>query len=305
MGLATINDLLTEPKDRVALYRTWAYGLGEMYEDFVRKDDDDVRFEAGWHGAKARAAGIHASEMSGECRRQVWYSLMGEQREDKELDPFWKKRFRIGHMYHAMMQEDWRRLCAKSNGRLTFESEVRIAPELQEIAAQYDIQSSSDGVICFHEYEGGPAVLRVGLEIKTESPDQFKDLKEPKLMHLRQTCVYMKCLDLPMMYTQYVNKGNQNIVPSKPPFVFSFDFDLWNQLEAETNDVIGFAIRNEEPPRKESMGCEFCGYSWVCQPEVLKKKARREAGKKARAVQQKRLRVIGVGGIRVPKGLNK
>lgn len=303
MGLVSINDLITLPSDLLALYRVYASDIGEMYETFVREDDDDVSFVAGWHGAKARAAGLHASEMSGDCRRQVWYSLMGEQREDKGLDPFWKKRFRIGHMYHNMIQEDLRRMCEKSRGFLSFESEVRIAPELQAIAKQYDIQSSSDGVINFHDFPDGPPVLRLGLEIKTESPDQFKDLKKPKDMHLRQTCVYMKCLDVPMMWTMYVNKGNQNIVPSKDPFLFSFDFDLWNKIETETKEVIHLATINEMPPRCESIGCEFCGYSWTCGPEILKKKAKREEGKKARAKQQKRLRTVGVGGIRTPKGI--
>ena len=250
MGLVTIRDLLTQPKDLIALYRTWAYDLGDMYDNFVKSDEDDVSFEVGWHGAKARSSGIHASELSGECRRTVWYSLRGETRSDQELDPFWKKKFRVGHVYHAMVQEDWRRLCEKSDGMLTFEREARIAPELSAIAEQYDIQSSCDGIINFHDRPGEPPILRVALEIKTESPDQFKDLKAPKPQHLRQTCVYMKCLDVPLCYTQYINKGTQNIVPSKPPWVFSFDFDLWNKIEGEAKQVIHLATINELSPRK-------------------------------------------------------
>lgn len=302
MGLVTINDLLTEPSDRAALYRAWAYDVGVMYDEFIKKDDEDVSFVVGWHGAKARTSGIHASELSGECQRPVWYSLKGEQRCDQELDPFWKKKFRVGHVYHAMVQEDWRRMCEKSGGMLTFESEVRISPELSAIAEQYDIQSSCDGRINFHDFPGGPPVMRMGIEIKTESPDQFKELKEPKLQHRRQTCVYMKCLDVPLMYTQYINKGTQNIVPSKPPWVFSFDFNLWNEIEAEAKEVIHLATINELPPRKEGIWCEFCGYNQVCGPQVLEKKAKREEGKKARDARNKRIRTIGVGGIRMPKG---
>ena len=302
MGLVTIKDLITGPPDMNALYRAWAYDVGTMYDEFVKKDDEDVSFQVGWHGAKARAAGIHASELSGECQRPVWYSLKGEQRADQELDPFWKKKFRVGHVYHAMVQEDWRRMCEKSGGMLTFESEVRIAPELSAIAKQYDIQSSCDGRINFHDFPGGPPVMRMGIEIKTESPDQFRDLKEPKLQHRRQTCVYMKCLDVPLMYTQYINKGTQNIVPSKPPWVFSFDFDLWNKIEAEAKQVIHLATINQIPPRTEGIWCEFCGYNQICGPEVLVRKAKREEGKKARDARNKRIRTVGVGGIRMPKG---
>lgn len=303
MGLVTISDLLTEPKDLIAKYRTWAYDVGEMYDNFIKTDEEDVSFEVGWHGAKARSAGIHASELSGECRRPVWYSLQGTARSDIDLDPFWKKKFRVGHVYHAMVQEDWRRLCEKSNGMLTFESEVRISPDLRGVAEQYDIQSSCDGRICFHDFPGGPAVMRMGIEIKTESPDQFKDLKEPKLQHRRQTCVYMRCLDVPLMYTQYINKGTQNIVPSKPPWIFSFDFNLWNEIEQEAKQVIHLATINELPPRKEGIWCEFCGYNQTCQPSTLTKKAKRDAGRKKRAEQQKRIRIVGAGGIRVPKGI--
>lgn len=301
MGLVTINDLLNQPAEVIAKYFMWAGDLGDMYEYFIRDDEGDVAFVAGWHGAKARASGVHASEMSSKCRRPVWYSLTQTERHDSNLDPFWKKRFRIGHMYHAMVQEDWRRICEKSGGLMSFEREVKIAPELQKIAAQYDIQSSCDGVITFRDYPWGPAVMRVGLEIKTESPDQFKDLKTPKEQHERQTCVYMRCLDVPLLWTMYINKGNQNIVPSKAPFLFQFNFRLWGEIEQETKEVIHLATINQIPDRVEGIGCEFCGFSWICQPEHMKRKERRDKGRKDRAEQHKRLKRIGNGGIRVPK----
>ena len=231
MGLVTIADLHNQPSDIVAKYTAWASDIGEMYEKFILEDDEDVAFVAGWHGAKGRSSGIHASEMSGKCRRPVWYSLTGVQRQDAKIDPFWKKRFRIGHMYHAMVQDDLRRMCEKSGGLMSFEREVKINPSLQAIAAQYDIQSSSDGIITFRDFPWGPAVMRIGLEIKTESPDQFKELKTVKEQHQRQTCVYMRCLDVPLLWTMYINKGNQNIVPSKPPYLFTFDFRLWGEIE--------------------------------------------------------------------------
>lgn len=303
MPLVTISDLFTQPNDIVAKYMSWASDLGMMYENFIKQDDEDVAFITSWHGAKARSGGIHASEISGGCRRPVWYSITGVQRQDNNLDPFWKKRFRIGHAYHAMVQEDWRRICEKSNGLMSFEKEVRIDPSLQLIAAEYDIHSSCDGVIIFRDQPWGEAVLRIGLEIKTMSPRQFEDLKKPKLEHDRQTCVYMKCLNVPVLWTMYINKGNQNVHSSKPPYLFTFDHNLWNSIEGETKEVIHLATINEIPKRTESIVCQFCGYSWTCQPNSLERKAKREAAIQQRTIMQKRLKRIGTGGIRVPKNI--
>src|SRR6478735_2999684 len=290
MSLVTINDLISQPPEILAKYMMWAGDLLDMYENFVRDDDADVSFTAGWNGAKSRSDGIHASEMSGECRRPVYYSLKKVERVDKELDPFWKKRFRGGHVYHAMVQEDWRRLCESSGGLMSFEREVRIDPKLQLIAEQYNIKSSCDGVITFRDQPWGAAVMRIALEIKTESPDQFAKLNEPKLQHRRQTCVYMRCLDTPICWTQYINKGNQNIKPSKHPFLFSFDHRLWGEIENETKDVIRLATINEVPPRVEGVSCEFCGFSEVCKPAYLAKAKARANAKVQRAATQKRLR---------------
>lgn len=290
MYLASINGMLEETAERIANFTAMASDLSDLYDVFIRSDEDDVSFIAGWNSTKGRSDGIHASEMSSDCRRPVYYSMKGVQRTDKELDPFWKKRFRVGHTYHAMVQEDWRRLCEKSGGMMRFEREVRIDPSLQKIAQEYNIKSSCDGVISFCDVPHGPAIIRVALEIKTESPAEFEKLKEPKMQHRRQTCVYMKCLDTPLCYTQYVNKGNQNIKPSKHPYLFQFDFDLWGKIEQETKDVTRLVAINEVPPRVEGLGCEFCGFSNTCQPEYLEKKKKREAGKKAREVMQTRVR---------------
>lgn len=290
MGLVTINDMISQPREMLAKYMMWAGDLLEMYENFVRDDEEDVSFAAGWNSAKGRSDGIHASEMSGECRRPVYYSLKKVPRADKPLDPGMKKRFRVGHVYHAMVQDDWRRLCERSGGLMSFEKEVRIDPKLQLIAEEYNIKSSCDGVITFRDKPWGEAVMRVALEIKTESPDQFAKLTEPKLQHRRQTCVYMRCLDTPICWTQYINKGNQNIKPSKHPFLFFFDHQLWGQIEKETQEVIHLATINEVPPRVEGFGCEFCGFSKTCQPEYLKKAQQRVEGKARRAVVQARLR---------------
>ena len=301
MSLVSISDLKEQPPDLLARYICMASELGELYDNFIREDDEDVAFVAGWHGAKSRSGGLHASEMSGMCRRQTWYSLTGEVRKEANLAPFWKKRFRIGHMYHAMVQEDWRRLCEKSNGFMTFSKEVRIDPSLQEVANDYDIHSSCDGIISFLERPYGATIIRVGLEIKTESPDEYAKLKEPKETHRRQTCVYMKCLDVPLMWTMYINKGNQNVIESRHPYLYAFDRKLWGVIEKETKEVRHLAVINKPPPRTEDICCQFCGYSWVCQPQCLERKARSEQYKKDRVLAEKKGKRFGPSGIRTPR----
>lgn len=302
MGLVSVADLYTQPTEMVANYMLWAGDLGTIYEDFIKNDDEDVAFIAGWHSSKGRAQGIHASELSGECRLPVWYSITGVKREDKPRDSSWKKRFRAGHMFHTMIQEDWRRICEKSGGVMAFSKEVRIDPSLQTIAAEYDIHSSCDGVIEFRDKPYGEAVLRVGLEIKSDSAKQFEKRTGPETSHKRQTCVYMKCLDVPLLWTQYINKSNSNISPSKPPYLFTFDHDLWNVIEGETQEVIHLATINEQPPKHEGIVCEFCGYAWKCRPEYLNRKTRRDSAKAEREVMRKRQSRVGNGvGMRVPR----
>lgn len=300
MKLTTINDLITLPADELLHFFRMAEGVLDMYEEFIRQDERDVHFIAGWHGAGARSAGIHASELSGDCLRAVCYSIQGETRNDGNLDPFWKKRFRVGHTYHALVQDDFRRMCEQSGGMLSCQSEVTISPDLQGIAEEFGISSSCDLALNFHEEPWGPIILRLGIEIKTESGPQFELLKGPKPMHLRQTNVYQRCLDVPLMWTMYHNKSNQNIVPSKHPYLFAFDFDLWEETVARMNTAHHHVrVLNKLPARVEGIGCEFCGYGHICQPEWLQKKQRRADGKKLREAQAKRLRKVGRGGIRI------
>lgn len=301
MPLATIADLHACPPDELVNYIRWASDLKDIYEAFIKKDDDDVVFTAGWHGAKSRDNGIHASELSGSCQRPTWYSLRGVERKDNELDPFWKKRFRIGQMYHAMIQDDWRRLCEKSGGLITCQREVRIHPSLQSVADQYNIHSSGDLVINFHDQPWGAVIMRIGVEIKTESPDEFPKVTSPRPSHLRQTCVYMRCLDLPLMWTMYVNKGNQNIHPSTPPYLYQFDEALWNQIEGEVRQIRHLATINEYPARSEGISCQFCGFSWECKPASLAKKQARDDARKKRDEMAKRIKRVGQGGLRTPR----
>jgi CRISPR/Cas system-associated exonuclease Cas4 (RecB family) len=290
LPLATLEDLKREPPDVVAGYLRWAGELGEMWERFLREDDEDESFTVSWGSSKGRAAGIHASEISGCQRRCVYTQLKTEKRDQPKA--FWKRKFRSGHLYHQLNQRDFHRMCAKTNGLVRFEDEIRVHPDLQTLAMDLDIHSSCDGCFTFLEDVGGPPIMRVGVEIKSASPDEWTKLKKPKDEHLEQACLYQRLLDIPVMWVIYINKGTQVPTKSESPWIYTYDEQLWNKLEARMRDRQEDARQNRLPDRLEGIGCEFCPYSWTCEPEYLKKKERMEEGKRARTRVQQRSRLL-------------
>jgi hypothetical protein len=286
MPLATIADLKNETPENVALYLRWASELSGMYDRFLDQDDDPVSFNVGWGASSARPGGVHASEISG-CQRKAVYSLMDTPRQGA-ISAFWKRKFHTGHLVHALIQNDLERLCAKSNGLYSFEPEVKISPELQPLAAKWDIHSSSDGVFVFHDGNYGPPLMRVNLEIKSEAPNGWEDLKEPKPEHREQATLYMACLDVPITWTLYYNKGTQAIVKSEHPWLFTFDHHLWASMEARIVQRRENARLKVLPEPLEGIQCEFCPYAYTCDPKYLKQKERMSNARKARAKARKR-----------------
>ena len=282
--LVTLKDLNTQPPDVLAEFTKWAGELSGMYERFLDEDDEDEEFTVSWGSSKNRAAGIHASEISG-CRRKGVYTLLGTKKIGAPAS-FWKRKFRAGHLYHQLLQRDFHRMCALTNGLMRFEDEIRIKPDLQTLAKELDIYSSCDGAFTFYDGIGGPPILRVGVELKSASPGEWAELKKPKADHVEQSTLYQKLLDLPLMWTLYYNKGTQAMTKSEHPWLFRFNERLWSELETRIEENHGWARDASEtgdfPKRIEGIGCEFCPYSWTCGPAYLKKKAAKEAAKKAR-----------------------
>jgi CRISPR/Cas system-associated exonuclease Cas4 (RecB family) len=157
-------------------------------------------------------------------------------------------------------------MAAQSGGLMEFEDEIKISPELQPLAEKWYITSSADGRFTIRDVPGGPPVLRIGLEIKTEAPDGYSKLTAPKEEHIDQAHIYMACLDVPVFWFLYINKGNQNNTGSDGPFFITFDHDRWARIEQKMAECHDAAEKNELPPREESMVCQFCPYAYTCQP---------------------------------------
>ena len=272
MQLLTISDL-TRPASELGPLIKRATQLGEMYDTFLAADPGGFEYSVDIGGEGGRAAGLHASEISG-CFRKVVYSLTNTKRwvDPATTNVGMKRRFRVGNALHSMLQNDFHRMAAASNGALLFEDEARISPEHQELAKEWNIHSSCDGIFTF--CDDGVPVMRVGVEIKTASAGEYEKTNEPKKDHKEQTCLYMACLDVPLMWVLYYNKSNQNYTDCSPPYLSKFDAKLWETLEHRFANAHALAdVANATgvlPDREEGQPCGWCPFGHECKPNYLK-----------------------------------
>jgi len=264
--LARIQDLLTNTDEENENWAKCASVIHDTFENHLSTPED------GSH----RLPGIHASELSG-CKRKVVYSLIGTERKDL-TSLFWKKKFKLGHAMHDMLQREFYNMCRRleynvdGGTHISFHSELPISPKYQTLAARWDIQSHLDGLFVLREHVLGPAVFRMLLEIKSASPDEFAALNEPKKDHIEQSHVYMAVYDVPMTWVLYFNKGNENYTKPEGSFLVKFQPERWAELEQRIAWVEQRAAEGVLPDREEDIRCQFCPFSWHCLPATLQPK---------------------------------
>lgn len=265
--LTTIADLARgQAALEPLLYK--AAGLSTLFDHYLARDVGD---------AHERLPGIHASELG--CPRRVFYTLTAAEKNPR-VPKKWKQRFEHGKALHKMLQAQFHEMARMSGGLLEFQDEVRVRSDLQPVAAELRLDSSTDGIFTFRETVGGPAVLRVLLEIKSESPDGYADIKAPKPEHIEQVHLYMRALDVPLCWFIYFNKGNENNTDSYAPWLIAFDPTIWQKVEAKCRRILHLADTKSEPPKGvESIWCEFCPYrsKSVCNPNYLAQRVARAA----------------------------
>jgi len=245
------------------------------YMRMIEQRDEPISYQVDIKADSDRAPGIHASEVS-KCMRALSYAIRGTEKRKNPSNTNIRMRFGIGHAVHAMLQNDLH-LLAKREADLSFKDEVPISPAIGGAAEIWNIQSSCDGILQFHEgdSETTEPFLRVGLEIKTESDKRFAKLVEPREDHYKQACVYMHCLDLPLMWMLYYNKSNSSYTPAKPPWLFQYNPQTWSKLERRMAEATASAYGGVLPDREESFECSWCPYAWTCGPGYLANKGRR------------------------------
>lgn len=263
MKLTSIKHLASGAADQLILDQR--VNLGALYDDMLESYDEGVDDH--------RKPGVHASEVAS-CKRHVVYTLYAtEKRKVTKKDM--QKRFNVGNAIHDMLQSDFAKLARRSGGFITFEKEVKVHDT--ELARKYDIQSSCDGVVEFWEKtdSGMQVFLRIGLELKSMAPDTFAKLKEPESKHIDQATLYQACLDLPLVWYVYWNKGNQNYTPMVFPWLRKFDHDRWAKLELRIKESLHAAETEQLPDREEGFHCTWCPYAWTCNPPSVKQQQSR------------------------------
>jgi hypothetical protein len=248
MQLTSIADL--EVPGALAL-EGLAQELTKLYDNFLDDFSDN---------GEDREPGIHATELN-TCLRQVVYTLHSTKKVGS-VERMWRKKFEVGHALHDMLQTHFAMMADRSNGRFTFEKEVRCqdTPLGQELC----LASSCDGLFTF--YERDYPILRVSTELKSKSPKEYEKLKKPEKKHVEQSHLYMACLDVPLTWTLYWDKGTEHYTPSLTPYLFRFDKQIWSGLEARARTALQYAERGQLPEPEVGMHCQWCPYSYTCNP---------------------------------------
>lgn len=238
--------------------------LSSFYRAWKAQDTGGYEFTVDVPGSETRAPGIHASELS--CQLKLVYNLMGVEKRPETGNIGMQMRFNAGHAIHGLLQTQFHLMAKWFNGPILFEDEVGIHPDIGGVAATYTMYSSCDGVFTF--VHDGVAYLRIGLEIKTESDKQFDKLAKPRDYHMEQVNMYMKALDLPLMWLLYYNKSNSVFTPSSPPWLFQFDDNLWTKtVEPKVAGAHRHVRAGTFPPRSEGFYCQWCPFAYTCKPK--------------------------------------
>jgi CRISPR/Cas system-associated exonuclease Cas4 (RecB family) len=242
-------------------------GLSSLFYEYIATDPGGFNYEVSVSSESGRGGGIHASEAS-KCARKLVYSIQNtERRVGSKRDPNMIMRFRVGTALHAMLQNDWDRIAGVVPNNLEFESEINIHPGSSELAKEFDIYSSCDGIFTLLDEKREP-LIRVGLEIKSSSAKEFENRRSPESDHVEQSTIYQACLDLPLMWVLYYNKSNSNITTSFKPWLFKFNTQLWEKMQRKFVKSHHQAATQELPERAEGMHCKWCPYSYTCQPQI-------------------------------------
>lgn len=228
-----------------------AYTLTKLYDDFL----DDFP-----ENGPEREAGIHATELN-TCLRQVVYTIFNTPKQAK-IDAMWRKKFEVGHAIHNMIQSHFKMMADASNGRMTFDSEVRC--QETPLGRELCLCSSCDGIFTF--WENGSPILRVSLEIKSKSPEEYKKLKKPEQKHVEQSHLYMACLDVPLTWVLYWDKGSEHYTPSLSPYLIRFDPSIWARLLDRAHTALDFANDGKLPDPEPCFECKWCPYAYTCNP---------------------------------------
>lgn len=255
MKLTSIEDLKDDANKAVILEAEW--NIANHFEEWLDSDEEDD----GSH----RQPGVHASELN-TCKRMVVYTLYKTDKV-RRVPKDMKKRFLVGSAIHGMLQSQFHAMVKAKGGMISFDEEVKTGNT--PLGRKYDIQSSCDGVFTVFSKDAAGVfmpMLRIGLEIKSMAPNTYAGTNKPLQKHVEQAHVYQACLDLPLIWYLYWNKGNQNYTPMRSPWLIPFDPSIWTKLETRAKECLEAAESEQLPEREEGQHCSWCVYAHTCKP---------------------------------------
>lgn len=199
------------------------------------------------------------------CGRLLYYRYIGEP-PDKKFPPRTLRIFNTGTKIHEQLQGYLNEISRRSGGVDVFTDEVRVHEGNSEVANQYEIDSTTDG-LWIVKMPG--THIRFGLEIKSIKAELFKDISSsPSPDNIVQSTVYMGCLDLPLFNILYYCK-NDSVMAEFP---ILFDPKIWQAITDKIDFVRKHAVDEEPPPRESGFHCKYCRYSHICKPPRNTKK---------------------------------
>ena len=201
------------------------------------------------------------------CARLLYYRYVREEPQDK-IPPRLRRIFDTGTQIHTQLQGYLHRV-AKNLDAEAFVDEARFGEENSEVAAAYEIDSTTDGIWTVSAPE---IKLRYGLEIKSMKGELFSKLGAPEPYHVVQCMVYMACLDLPFTVMLYYNKNDSSMAE----FVVTFNDSIWNAITRKI-DLVRMKALDETPPERElGFHCKTCRYAHVCKPPKQERRSLHE-----------------------------
>lgn len=222
-------------------------------------------------GNAGRPKGVFSASMVGElsgkslcgkypmgCARKLHYAYLASKSEGA-WEPRMRRRLDEGTAVHALLQSYLSCFARDHADTDHFEYEVKISPDTNEVADQYDLSGHVDGVYLVTTPKGS---VRFGVEFKTINDGGFKATSGPHAEHLIQGTIYQKCLDLPLMVFLYWNVNDGSVAE----YVQQFDVTRWDSIVDKVNLVRDHTLRNVEPDREVSFSCRNCQYKGTCKP---------------------------------------
>lgn len=204
---------------------------------------------------KARAWGIHPSELLSDCPRMLYYRLTHTPESDEvpHLSAELLKHFWVGHQWHMFIQE----LLKKAGILMQAEAPIN--------NPTYWLVGHTDGILYFAQL---PTVEMIVLEIKTINSFGYAQVCKqgrPKDDHIYQAGIYAKELNTQRILFLYVNKdtGEMKEIVIGPEVYGEFQQDAYAKLDRVKASVDQLKIPDREcrlPTQEKALHCVYCSH---------------------------------------------